>query len=187
MLYNCCYCTNDRPDHHRWQVMSLMATECQEQDQSVDLSGWRSKYDCQVECPGGAVFHECNQRNCEVTCNNMKNPNACPRNAQLCYPGCVCPDGLVPLWFLCILRATFYQKNFSGFSGQNFQFLVEKSLVVRSKFTQSLIFRSKFGQISGFSGQNFQFLVQNNLVVRSISPKSLVLRSIFWFSGQNVF
>jgi len=85
------------PDAEQCQckVMSLMATECQEQDQSVDLSGWRSKYDCQVECPGGAVFHECNQRNCEVTCNNMKNPNACPRNAQLCYPGCVCPDGLV--------------------------------------------------------------------------------------------
>lgn len=76
-----------------------MATECLQNDASVDLSGWRSKYDCQVDCgPGGAVFQECHRRPCEPTCYNMRDgaDAGCPElGAGGCYPGCFCPDGLV--------------------------------------------------------------------------------------------
>lgn len=76
-------------------VMGILAVECHDQDPTVDLSGWRSKYDCLVTCPNGAVYKECIKQTCEVTCENRNNPNACPEIPDLCYPGCVCPDGLI--------------------------------------------------------------------------------------------
>ena len=82
-------------DQCQCKVMGVMANECYEKNPSVDLSGWRSKHDCVVECSGGAVYHECNKPTCETTCLNKKNYNTCPEVPNLCFPGCVCPDGLV--------------------------------------------------------------------------------------------
>lgn len=78
------------------QAMSVMAMECHDSHPAVDLSGWRSKYDCSVDCgSGGAVFHECSKQRCETTCLNKMKANECPELPHLCYPGCVCPDGLL--------------------------------------------------------------------------------------------
>lgn len=79
------------------QSLGIAATECRNRKPGADLSGWRSRHDCTVDCSAnpGSVFKECNKRTCELTCNNKKNPNACPESPDLCVPGCVCPDGLV--------------------------------------------------------------------------------------------
>lgn len=82
-------------DQCECKVMGMMASECYENNPSVDLSGWRSKLDCVIDCPNGGVHHDCNKPICETTCLNKKNSNSCPEVPKLCYPGCVCPDGLV--------------------------------------------------------------------------------------------
>lgn len=78
------------------QAMSVMAVECHDDQPTVDLSGWRSKYDCSVDCgTDGSVYKECNKKTSQRSCQNNKNPHPCPPMPDLCYPGCVCPDGLV--------------------------------------------------------------------------------------------
>lgn len=78
------------------QAMSVMAVECHDDHPTVDLTGWRSKYDCSIDCgTDGSVYKECNKKTCERSCQNNKNPHPCPPMPDLCYPGCVCPDGLV--------------------------------------------------------------------------------------------
>ena len=83
-------------------ALGILAQECRNQDAQVDLSGWRSKHDCIVDCPGGTVYNECNRRACEVTCANRKDADACPEVPDLCVPGCVCPDGLVRKGDRCV-------------------------------------------------------------------------------------
>lgn len=85
------------------QVMSMMATECHNAHPAthIDLSGWRNKHDCPLSCPpsSGMIYRECNdRRHCESTCSDRRtNPRStCPEDLpELCYPGCVCPEGLV--------------------------------------------------------------------------------------------
>ena len=112
------------------KTMTTMASECRNENPSVDLTGWRTKYDCLVDCPNGAVYKECNKRACEVTCTNKKDPNACPEIPDLCIPGCVCPDGLVRKYDKCVkpnecrdcVCDGFGDPQYFSFDRQNFTF-----------------------------------------------------------------
>ena len=160
-------------DQCRCQVMAVMATECSESHPSVHLSGWRSKYDCPVNCPAGTVHRDCQQPAvCEPTCYNRKDvgPSKCPKMPPLCYPGCVCPDGLVrrPRDGRCV-KATecrdcvcqgFGDPAYMTFDGRNVTFNGNCSYVAaRDKLT------------AGRDQHDFQVLVTNKECAKD-SPKS---------------
>ena len=50
-----------------------------------------------ARCPRGQVFRECGN-SCGITCDNYYlPPELQPICAAVCFPGCFCDDGLIPL------------------------------------------------------------------------------------------
>lgn len=45
---------------------------------------------------------DCYRRPCELTCETITDPNACPKLETVCFPGCYCPPGYVRQGDSCI-------------------------------------------------------------------------------------
>ena len=54
-------------------------------------------------CSQGQIHHDCYQKSCEPTCENIKTSDTClTSNPNVCFPGCFCPAGLVKNGNKCI-------------------------------------------------------------------------------------
>ncbi|XP_065200216.1 hemocytin isoform X2 [Planococcus citri] len=100
-----CTCANSATNFDkecRCQIMESFASKCLSLEQGIDISSWRIKYECPVNCSAPFVYHECYDRQCEPSCDSLLQKDECPKIENKCFPGCYCPDGLLRKGNSCI-------------------------------------------------------------------------------------
>lgn len=60
-LETACTClqSNSTFDDCRCRIITSFVTECQANDQDIDLSNWRNIHNCQIECKAPLIHHDC--------------------------------------------------------------------------------------------------------------------------------
>ncbi|KAJ8683257.1 hypothetical protein QAD02_019049 [Eretmocerus hayati] len=86
----------------RCEALSSFVSECLSApveigSKLVDLPAWRSIHDCPALCEPPFVYNDCFKNECEVSCENVRQTEPCPRvkDGAVCVSGCFCPEGLV--------------------------------------------------------------------------------------------
>uniref|UniRef100_H2ZP84 VWFD domain-containing protein n=1 Tax=Ciona savignyi TaxID=51511 RepID=H2ZP84_CIOSA len=96
--HDVCHCLhkfNADAQSCRCTVLSAYARACALAGRAIQ-SSWRDTTSCPVTCTQGRVWDECNNDNCDVTCQMISNANQCNAVSQWeCVEGCRCPVGQV--------------------------------------------------------------------------------------------
>ncbi|KAG7205161.1 hypothetical protein KM043_018256 [Ampulex compressa] len=127
-----CICLRGNKTYHncRCRILTTFITECQAADLSVDLSSWRTIYDCPISCPSPFVHKDCFRNKCETSCYNLQQIDPCPVMSGVCFPGCFCPEGTVRNGDDCVqpthcqdcICEWFGNSNFISFDRRNIKF-----------------------------------------------------------------
>uniref|UniRef100_H2ZP85 VWFD domain-containing protein n=1 Tax=Ciona savignyi TaxID=51511 RepID=H2ZP85_CIOSA len=94
--HDVCHCLhkfNADAQSCRCTVLSAYARACALAGRAIQ-SSWRDTTSCPVTCTQGRVWDECNNDNCDVTCQMISNANQC-NAVRECVEGCRCPVGQV--------------------------------------------------------------------------------------------
>ncbi|XP_058797462.1 hemocytin [Phymastichus coffea] len=86
----------------RCDALAAYVSTCLAADSSVDLTNWRSVYDCPAVCDAPFVPKDCFRRKCELSCENLLESDPCPSVDDVCVQGCFCPDGMVRHGDTCV-------------------------------------------------------------------------------------
>ncbi|KZC09215.1 Hemocytin [Dufourea novaeangliae] len=90
-----CLRSNHTFNDCRCRSLTSFVTECQAGDLNIDLSTWRSTYDCPATCTPPFVHKDCFRNKCETSCDNLQQIDPCPVMKGVCFSGCFCPEGTV--------------------------------------------------------------------------------------------
>ncbi|XP_015177061.1 PREDICTED: hemocytin [Polistes dominula] len=96
-LETACTCLRSKStyDDCRCRTLTTFVTECQANNQNIDLSTWRNIYDCPGNCSAPFVHKDCFRNKCERSCNDLQEVDPCPIMEGVCFSGCFCPEGTV--------------------------------------------------------------------------------------------
>ncbi|KRT80045.1 hypothetical protein AMK59_6836, partial [Oryctes borbonicus] len=166
----------------RCEALQKFVVQCMQLDSTVNVENWRGSYNCRTTCPPPLIQQDCYRRTCELTCDTVMNPSACPKLDDTCFPGCYCPPGFVRDGEGCVEIPTC--KDCECNLKPDLQYITYDE----SNFTLNgncVYVMSRDTLPSKESGHNFQVLITNAPCEKN-SAKICVNKVTIFFAGKRI-
>ncbi|XP_043682227.1 hemocytin isoform X2 [Vespula pensylvanica] len=170
-----CLRSNSTYDNCRCRTLTTFVTECQANDQDIDLSTWRNIYDCPDNCLAPFVHRDCFRNKCERSCNDLQEADPCPIMEGVCFSGCFCPEGTVRNGDDCVVTTECRDCICEGFGNSKFISFDRKNFTFQGNCTYILSRDVIDKTNSRHKNHTYQVLVSNSICDTGICTEAIIV------------